>query len=232
MNLFENLQMMKESNDKSERDIERKLISLVQDNLPGPLADRAGSSYFYTKGEQHFMAIPISPYSDSFDFYSYAKDLKKVFPKLPIYSMMDDYEMVIDVTRFYRELKESNHNEIKEDYNSDNAGTFLNILEDEIENAAKKYMISKCGFSEDEVDDYLTVTTDVNDDAVVIHVGAELSYESLCGLGEELNKIIEVHDKDAYFEPEIPGRLVAYLCGIKNESIDKLEESNHNEIFR
>ena len=129
-------------------------------------------------------------------------------------------------------MADAEHEElIKEDYNSDNAATFLNILEDEIENAAKKYMISKCGFSEDEVDDYLTVTTDVNDDAVVIHVGAELSYESLYGLGEELNKIIEVHDKDAYFEPEIPGRLVAYLFGIKNESIDKLEESNHNEIL-
>ena len=119
---------------------------------------------------------------------------------------------------------------IKEDYN-DNAATFLDTLEDEIENAAKEYMISKCGFSEDEVDDYLTVTADVNDDAVVIHVGAELSYESLYRLGEELNKIIVAHDKDAYFEPETPGRLVAYLFGIKNESINKLEETNHNEIL-
>lgn len=119
---------------------------------------------------------------------------------------------------------------IKEDYN-DNAATFLDTLEDEIENTAKEYMISKCGFSEDEVDDYLTVTADVNDDAVVIHVGAELSYESLYRLGEELNKIIVAHDKDAYFEPETPGRLVAYLFGIKNESINKLEETNHNEIL-
>ena len=108
----EHEEMIKESNDKSKEDIERKLINLVQDKLAGPLADRAGSSYFYTQGKQHFMAIPISTNSDSFDFYSYEKDLKKVFPNLPIYSMMDDYEMVIDVTRFYRELTESNHNEI------------------------------------------------------------------------------------------------------------------------
>ena len=129
MNLFENLQLMKEqqnnfksteheemikeSNDKSKEDIERKLINLVQDKLAGPLADRAGSSYFYTTpSKQYMMAIPISTNSDSSDFYSYEKDLKKVFPNLPIYSMMDDYEMVIDVTRFYRELTESNHNEI------------------------------------------------------------------------------------------------------------------------
>ena len=109
-------EMIKESNDKSKEDIERKLIQLIQDKLAGPLADRAGSSYFYTQGKQHFMAIPISTNSDSFDFYSYEKDLKKVFPNLPIYSMMDDYEMVIDVTRFYRELTESNHNEMIKDY--------------------------------------------------------------------------------------------------------------------
>ena len=109
----EHEEMIKESNDKSKEDIERKLIQLIQDKFKyGPLADRAGSSYFYTQGKQHFMAIPISTNSDSFDFYSYEKDLKKVFPNLPIYSMMDDYEMVIDVTRFYRELTESNHNEI------------------------------------------------------------------------------------------------------------------------
>ena len=129
MNLFENLQLMKEqqnnfksteheemikeSIDKSKEDVEHKLISLVQDKLTGPLADRVGSSYFYTTpSKQYMMAIPISTNSDSFDFYSYEKDLKKVFPNLPIYSMMDDYEMVVDVTRFYRELTESNHNEI------------------------------------------------------------------------------------------------------------------------
>ena len=104
--------MIKESDDMSKEDVKCKLISLVQDNLPGELADRAGSSYFYTQGKQHFMAIPVSPHSDSFDFYSYEKDLKKVFPKLPIYSMMDDYEMLIDVTRFYRELTESNEDKI------------------------------------------------------------------------------------------------------------------------
>ena len=109
----EHEEMIKESNDKLKEDIERKLINLVQDKLAGPLADRAGSSYFYTTlSKQYMMAIPISTNSDSFDFYSYKKDLKQVFPKSDIYYDMDDYEMIIDVTNFYRELTESNHNEI------------------------------------------------------------------------------------------------------------------------
>ena len=109
----EHEEMIKESNDKSKEDIERKLINLVQDKLAGQLADRAGSSYFYTTpSKQYMMAIPISTNSDSSDFYSYKKDLKQVFPKSDIYYDMDDYEMIIDVTNFYRELTESNHNEI------------------------------------------------------------------------------------------------------------------------
>ena len=105
--------MMKESNDKSERDIERKLIQLIQDKFKyGPLVDAAYSSYFYTTSSgQHMMAMPISHYSDFLDFQGYKKDLKQVFPKSNIYYDMDDYEMIVDVTNFYHELTGSNHNE-------------------------------------------------------------------------------------------------------------------------
>jgi hypothetical protein len=85
-------------------DIDSKLIHLVQSKLPGPLADRAGSSNFYSENGQRFMVIPVSTNSDSFDFESYKQDLKKyVFPNSDIYAMMNDYEIVIDVTDFYRE---------------------------------------------------------------------------------------------------------------------------------
>lgn len=229
----EHEEMIKESNDKSKEDIERKLIQLIQDKFKyGPLADRAGSSYFYTQGKQHFMAIPISTNSDSSDFYSYKKDLKQVFPKSAIYYDMDDYEMIIDVTNFYRELTESNHNEIKEDYNSDNAGTFEDKLEKELYDAAIKLMTSrKWGFPEDEVKDYLTISVNTEDEDVKVSVGAELTYSSLEELGDELNKIITKYDKDSYFDMECPGRMVAYLFGYKKESINKVEETNHNEIL-
>ena len=101
------------------------------------------------------------------------------------------------------------------------------------------------GFPEDEADDYLSVSTDINDDYVMIAVGAELGYDSLFELCQTLDKVIAKHDKDAYFEPECPGRIVAYLFGEKAKqvhkekeqalkdkinSLDKVEETNHNVI--
>ena len=55
------------------------------------------------------MVIPISTNSDSFDFESYKQELKKyVFPNSDIYAMMDDCEIVIDVTDFYTDDSNSN----------------------------------------------------------------------------------------------------------------------------
>lgn len=135
--------------------------------------------------------------------------------------------------------KESND----EDYD-DNAATFLDKLEKEVKEATHKFMLS-VGFPEDEVDDYLSVSTDINDDYVMVAVGAELEYDSLFNLCQTLDKVIAKHDKDAYFEPECPGRIVAYLFGEKVKkvhkekeqalkdkinSLDKVEETNHNII--
>lgn len=132
---------------------------------------------------------------------------------------------------------------VEEDYD-DNAATFLDTLEKEIKEAAHKFMLS-VGFPEDEADDYLSVSTDINDDYVMVAVGAELGYDSLFNLCQELDKVIAKHDEDAYFEPECPGRIVAYLFGEKAKnihkekeqalkdkinSLDKMEETNHNII--
>jgi hypothetical protein len=84
---------------------DRKLISLVQDNIKGPLADKAGSSGFYSENGQRFMAIPVSTNSDAYDFDSYKKELQQVFPNTDIYCVVDDSEIVIDVTSFYTERK-------------------------------------------------------------------------------------------------------------------------------
>lgn len=85
--------------------IDRKLIDLVQTNLSGPITDRVGSSGFYSENGQRFMVIPVSSNSDSYDFESYKKELKQVFPNTDIYCMMDDSEIIIDVTSFYSERK-------------------------------------------------------------------------------------------------------------------------------
>ena len=205
--------------------VNKKLIKKICDEFKyGPLVDAAYSSSFYTQNQQQFMSIPISSNSDWSDYNSYKKDLQKVFPKCDIYCIPDDYEILIDVTNLYQELRESN----TEDYD-DNAATFLDTLEKEVKEAAHKFMLS-VGFPEDEADDYLSVSTDINDDYVMVSVGAELGYDSLSKLCDELNKVIEKHDKDAYFEPECPGRIVAYLFGVKNESFIRIEESNHINI--
>lgn len=145
-----------------------------------------------------------------------------------------------DLGRMLLPKRESND----EDYD-DNAATFLDTLEKEVKEAAHKFMLS-VGFPEDEADDYLSVSTDINDDYVMVAVGAELGYDSLFNLCQTLDKVIAKHDEDAYFEPECPGRIVAYLFGekaknvhkekeqaLKNKinSIDKMEESNHNKIL-
>lgn len=129
-----------------------------------------------------------------------------------------------------------NGNELKEsdnfDINADNAATFEDKLEKELYDAATKLMTSrKWGFPEDEVKDYLTISVNTEDEDVKVSVGAELTYSSLEELGDELNKIITKYDKDSYFDMECPGRMVAYLFGYKKESINKVEETNHNEIL-
>ena len=129
----------------------------------------------------------------------------------------------------------------EEDYD-DNASTFLDKLEKEVKEAAHKFMLS-VGFPEDEADEYTSVSTDINDDYVMVAVGAELGYDSLFKLCQTLDKVIAKHDKDAYFEPECPGRIVAYLFGEKAknahkekeralkdkiDSLDKMEESDND----
>ena len=171
------------------------------------------------KAQQSFMNVKIKDLEDGnswYDIDNAEQDLNDGLYEGKHYGGAFD---IIDSNG--KKLRESND----EDYD-DNAATFLDTLEKEVKEAAHKFMLS-VGFPEDEADDYLSVSTDINDDYVMVAVGAELGYESISKLCDELNKVIVKHDKDAYFEPECPGRIVAYLFGIKNES---LTESNHNVI--
>ena len=98
------------------------------------------------------------------------------------------------------------------DFNKGNAATFLDELEDKLKASLKTYMMRpEIGFLEDEVEEYTTVSANIVGDHIEIHVGAELSYEPLENLCIELNKVITEYDANAYFEPECPGRIVAYL---------------------
>lgn len=95
---------------------------------------------------------------------------------------------------------------------SDGTGTFLNQLKNEIKTAVKKFMMQPhIGFPEGEVDEYSNVKIKLEGEHIEIQVGAELSYELLEELCTALNKVISKYDHNAYFEPECPGRIVAYL---------------------
>lgn len=98
------------------------------------------------------------------------------------------------------------------DFNEGNAAAFLDELENKIKASVKKFMMRpEIGFPENEVEDYSRVSVDLVGEHIEIYVAAELSYEPLENLCTELNKVITEYDKNAYFEPECPGRIVAYL---------------------
>ena len=180
-----------------------------------------------------------SEHSTLKDAIASARKAQQSFTNVKIKDLSDGSSWS-DIDNAEQDLKDG----IVKESNDDNAATFLDKIEKEITNATHKFMMSK-GFPEDEVNEYSRVSTDVNEDHVKISVGAELEYDSLFELCQTLDKIIEKEDKDAYFEPECPGRIVAYLFGEKAkkvhkekeqalkskiDSLNKIEETNHNNI--
>ncbi len=69
----------------------------------------------------------------------------------------------------------------------------------------------KFGFEKDEVFDYTTVEVTKTKEYTKAEVRAELSYNGLTKLADELNKIIEKYDSNAYFDMEEPGIMSAYI---------------------
>ena len=78
-------------------------------------------------------------------------------------------------------------------------------------------------YDEEFVHDYCEVKVKELEDCFEARVNAELSYSDLEDLGTELTKVITEFDPSAYFEPECPGRLVAYVR--KDQSEDIVDEA-------
>ena len=89
-----------------------------------------------------------------------------------------------------------------------NKSTLLKLRSD-LGKSLSKIMINDLGFEPDEVEDYCRI--DIIPSENRIEVGAEVDYEELEMISEGLNKVIEKYDRDAYFEPEVPGITVAYI---------------------
>lgn len=91
------------------------------------------------------------------------------------------------------------------------------VISKELKNAAYKlFKTPKWGFESDkEIEDYINPIFAVSEDPktgdIEVQVRAELGYDNLMDLSEVLDKVISKYDKDAYFEPEQPGILCAFI---------------------
>lgn len=81
------------------------------------------------------------------------------------------------------------------------------------------------GFPEEDVNDYYFVEGKMVEDAFVVEVRAELDYDSMMDLADELNPVIQKVDRDAYFDMEEPGIMSAYLY---HEAITSAQYTWHN----
>lgn len=91
-------------------------------------------------------------------------------------------------------------------------------LKSEIEEGIREYFASpQGGWPEDELDqavkDYSKVEIRREDDALVVEVRAELSYEGMVNLSLILDPIVEQYDSNAYFDMVTGGIMEAYLYG-------------------
>ena len=93
-------------------------------------------------------------------------------------------------------------------------------IEQEVKDAM--YSILEPRYDTDFVNDYCSVSVEDTEDNVIVRVNAELEYDALFKLGNELNKVITKYDPKTYFEAETSGRLVAYIR--KDQSDDIVDE--------
>lgn len=100
--------------------------------------------------------------------------------------------------------------------------TGVDEIKTKIWNAASAKM-EDMGFPVDEIPDYLFVEVKQADDHIRVEVRAELTYNGLTKLTNELDPIVQSFDKDSYFEPVEPGIAEAYIWNLSkiNASTDE-----------
>ena len=87
------------------------------------------------------------------------------------------------------------------------------------------------GFEPNEISQYTVIEIKpLNDTETKVEIRAELSYEALNGLIEELNPIVQQYDKEAYFDIEEPGIASAIISTKKNKITEEGTESVNTKI--
>lgn len=93
----------------------------------------------------------------------------------------------------------------------------VEVISKELKDAAYKlFKTPEWGFESDkEIEDYINPIFDVSEDPktgdIEVQVRAELEYDNLMDLSDVLDKVVSKYDKDAYFDPEQPGILCAFI---------------------
>lgn len=101
---------------------------------------------------------------------------------------------------------------MKEDYKEIfNAKRDLRILLLQLKEKATNFFSDETAMDYSDAEDYIDVYYSIVDNYYRIYVAAELTYESLDELGQQLTNIVNDYNEDSYFEPAEPGILVAAL---------------------
>lgn len=86
----------------------------------------------------------------------------------------------------------------------------LDTLRTQLHKAVVGYAIAE-GFQTNEVDEYFFADVNRVEDHIECEVHAELDYDGLSALCDQLNPIVQKYDPAAYFEPVQPGIIISYI---------------------
>ena len=111
---------------------------------------------------------------------------------------------------------------------------FVKKLQDELYNQASATMQGDYfGFPLEEIADYLTIEVSETADGVVAEVRAELDYEGMSRLSDDLNPIVQRYDKDAYFDMVDPGIMEAFLrMKFADTYVNSAEHINYDDPIK
>lgn len=125
----------------------------------------------------------------------------------------NDFNGMDDDTDYWDEDEELEENRKTDKYMlklDENRHVLYPSLIDKLENIAYEFLSENLLAEETEV--YIdTYPNEKYPEYVTIEVRAELHYRDLVNLAEELNRVITEYDPDAYFEPDQPGILTAFV---------------------
>lgn len=107
--------------------------------------------------------------------------------------------------------------------------TGVDEIKTKIWNAASAKM-EDMGFPVDEIPEYLFVEVKQADDHIRVEVRAELTYNGLTNLTNELDPIVQSFDKDSYFEPVEPGIAEAYIWNLSKINSSETVEAGIYDV--